>query len=348
MASWQRFSTDDGDDYYYQPETEETVWEKPAGVAIVDGATGEPISAAEGGSAESNFSARAVRVEKRGGENGMTAAKIAVRVLLVEETWIAAGNKRGAKGGNGTAVGKVRQAISEEPRGGGVGAGGLTGTLNLGSTGLRALPPQLGTQTKLKKLYLGGNPELGELPPEIGALTELTVLRLSETAVSSLPVEAKQLTKLERLSWFYSKAPNATVRIPAAFFEALPRNCTTDFEHTRVAITGAPGGMDVVVPTALTDKGIYLKNRAMQDFLAAFRGSAAAARPRWLRAMVVGMADAGKTTLVGRWRAPVERSGRSRRQHWAQLTAAQRHSASTSSRGRRTGPSMAPAKSTSP
>jgi Leucine-rich repeat (LRR) protein len=230
----------------------------------------------------------------------MTAAQVAAEELLDDETWIKAGIDRGAKGSRGTAVEMVRNGISQEP-GGVVGVDGLTGLLDLGLTGIRALPPQLFTQTKLKKFGVGGNPGLsGELSSEIGALTELKELSLSKTAVLSLPVEAAKLTKLQVLSWWGSKAPNATVRIPAAVFAKLSRECTTNFKNTRIAITGAPGGFDVVLPTALTDKGGELKNGEVQDFLAAFRGSAAAAPPRWLRAMIVGMADAGKTTLVGK------------------------------------------------
>jgi Leucine-rich repeat (LRR) protein len=231
-------------------------------------------------------------------ENGNTAAQLALKELAGEETWIKAGNTLGAKGVGGKAVEIVLKAISEEP-GSTVALDGLTGYLALGKAGVRALPAQLFTQTKLQGLMLDGNPELsGELPPEIGALTELRLLDLDNTGLSSLPVEAQNLTKLELLRWDDSKAFGAMVRVPAAVFAALPPDCGTLFAGTRVAITGAPGGFDVVLPTVLTEKKDKLKNRDVQEFLAAFHGSAAAARPRWLRAMVVGMADAGKSTLI--------------------------------------------------
>jgi hypothetical protein len=121
---------------------------------------------------------------------------------------------------------------------------------------------------------------------------------LGNTAVSALPGEASKLTRLKKLSCENSTAPGATVRIPAAVFSALPLECTTFFECTRVEITGVLGDFAVVLPAALTKKGRELKNRDVLAFLAAFRGSATAALPSRLRAMVVGAADAGKTTVV--------------------------------------------------
>jgi hypothetical protein len=226
--------------------------------------------------------------------------QVAAEELADEETWIKGGNMRGSKGGNGTAVEAVRSAFAQEP--GGIGApNGLTGILNLTGRGIRALPPQLFTQTKLTQLWLGGNPELcGDILPEIGALTELIELKLSATAVTALPVEAANLTALQRLDWREPKAPNATVRIPAVVFSTLPLRCTTNFRNARIAITGARGGFDVVLPAVLTNKGGFLKNNEVREFLAASRTSKVAARPRWLRSMVVGMADAGKTTVVGK------------------------------------------------
>jgi C-terminal of Roc, COR, domain/Ras of Complex, Roc, domain of DAPkinase len=235
-----------------------------------------------------------------------TPAQIAVEELLDEETWIKAGNEREArvtrrdptKGDFGSAVERVRKAIAAEP-GGDVGPNGLTTELNLWTTGIRALPPQLFTQTKLEKLSLSSNEKIsGAFPPEIGALTELKVLDLSATAVSSLPLEAAMLTKLQRLYWWISKAPGATVRIPATVFAAFPLDCIMWFEETRVEIMGVPGEPDLVLPTSLTQND-NLKNNDVKEFIAAcHRSHGTTQLPFRLRTMFVGTADAGKTTLM--------------------------------------------------
>jgi Leucine-rich repeat (LRR) protein len=198
-----------------------------------------------------------------------TAARVAAEELLDARTWIKAGNAPGVMGSAG-AIEKVCKAINEEPDAD-IGPDGFTGTLSLRNTGwgIRALPPQIFAQTKLKVLNLYYNPQLsGALPPEIGALTEMRILTLSFTALSSLPVEAAKLTKLEGLYWHNSRAPGAAVRIPTAVFAALPSECTMSFEDTLVEVTaGAPGGFDVFLPRALTRKGDGLKNGDVLDFL---------------------------------------------------------------------------------
>jgi hypothetical protein len=203
----------------------------------------------------------------------------------------------------GTAVGKVRQAISEEPRGV-VGARSDGGT-RLGPHGHPRAPAAALHADKVEEPLARRQSRTVRCAPAGDRCADggVGAVPLRNSPVVA-PRRGAKLTNLEKLYWYNSKAPNATVRIPAAVFAALPPECI-DFEDTRVAITGAPGGFDVVLSTALTEN---LKNRDVCDFLAAFRGSAVAAPPRWRHAMIVGMADAmivgmtdaGKTTLVGK------------------------------------------------
>ena len=88
-----------------------------------------------------------------------------------------------------------------------------TQELDLSGHQLKALSPEIGKLTQLKKLILGkylydakgnvtrivGN-DIMILPPEIGLLTELEELSLIGNQLSTLPPEIAQLTKLKSLA----------------------------------------------------------------------------------------------------------------------------------------------------
>ena len=70
--------------------------------------------------------------------------------------------------------------------------------LDLKESGLTTLPPEIGTLTNLKRLYLNGN-KLESLPPEIGNLTNLNRLYLRDNKLESLPPEIGNLTNLTHI-----------------------------------------------------------------------------------------------------------------------------------------------------
>lgn len=73
-------------------------------------------------------------------------------------------------------------------------------SLNLASTGLTVLPPEIGKLTNLEQLYLRNN-LLSDLPEEIGNLTSLTTLDLTQNGqLSRLPPQIGKLSSLVSLN----------------------------------------------------------------------------------------------------------------------------------------------------
>jgi internalin A len=80
--------------------------------------------------------------------------------------------------------------------------------LDLSGWGLDALPPEIGSLVKLKRLILGkydsvrsqliGN-NLTDLPEELGLLKELEILLISGNQLTSIPKPIEQLTNLQEL-----------------------------------------------------------------------------------------------------------------------------------------------------
>ena len=70
--------------------------------------------------------------------------------------------------------------------------------LDLGSLGLKTIPPEIGQLENLKTLILKGN-ELTHLPAELGQLENLTRLELHGNQLTRLPVVLGQLKTLEKL-----------------------------------------------------------------------------------------------------------------------------------------------------
>ena len=57
------------------------------------------------------------------------------------------------------------------------------GFLDLRNAGLTTLPPEIGTLTEIRALYLQGN-TIEVLPPEIGRLTQLRTLHLESNRIA--------------------------------------------------------------------------------------------------------------------------------------------------------------------
>lgn len=82
------------------------------------------------------------------------------------------------------------------------------------TTGIKAVPPELGRLSKLKKLDLSFNPELTELPPELGDLESLESLNLNRTGLTTLP---DALERLKRLTFLDLQSTPLTTLPPVLF-----------------------------------------------------------------------------------------------------------------------------------
>ncbi|WP_434348833.1 leucine-rich repeat domain-containing protein [Myxococcus virescens] len=82
------------------------------------------------------------------------------------------------------------------------------------TTGIKAVPPELGRLSKLKKLDLSFNPELTELPPDLGDLESLESLNLNRTGLTTLP---DALERLKRLTFLDLQSTPLTTLPPVLF-----------------------------------------------------------------------------------------------------------------------------------